>query len=797
MATLKYKTISNTTIRDKSKVFIYCHSNDLEKFNLITQDIFKINNCSIWYFEDHIVNQEYDNDLSKMDLFVFILSNESFNDENLIYIYKQIKKNKIPFLPIIVNKVNLEKYNLFFENAQYLDYVQTDYFEKLKVYIDQVLVSENEVNDIKGEFDAYIFLSYRKKDRNEVEKLISKIHENEVCRDVAIWNDDFLIPGEDFNDTIKDALLKCDVFALAITPNMVNEENYVLSTEYPLAVKNNKLIIPVELIETNKEEINSKLSNLPKLVVSDKELTEELLNVLNKLSTKEKDKTPLHNYLIGLAYLYGVDVKKDYDLAFKLIKDAADNSLLVANRKLSIMYRTGLGLDFDYKKALPYQVRAQELSFKEYENNPTLDNLMTAYWECQYCADAYNEFENHAKSLEYKQIALSILENSSFKEETIYQQIVSLNDIGGALNTLNRPNEAIEAYNKAGALIDSYNIENKDITKLVSLEGIGDIYYNNIYYSAAKSYYEKIIDILNNLDLNDEILRYKVLKATTSYRLGVINNKLNDPQNAFNHLKVAFDLMKVIIQENGTMVNWRNYIAIYVELGEVYNRWNQLDNAIVFYNESIRMADYLINKGIVVHDFKRLKSSALIGLGDIYTKQKKYPSAEEAYLKMYEIIKERHEQINNARTLEDLASTSYKIRNFYYSIEDYVKADTYLFVSYSLKQKLAFSTNHIEHFRSFESILEDMGDMYLRKGLIDEAKEYYKYSLKIAENLIEVNRNINTQFDLASRYLLMSKYASESKDYLLKSKKLYEEILKDNPNHQDSIRDLEIINKQL
>jgi hypothetical protein len=66
------------------------------------------------------------------------------------------------------------------------------------------------------------------------------IHKNEFCRDIAIWYDEFLTPGENFNDSIRAALCKSDLFVLTVTPNLVNEPNYVEATEYPMALEEQK-----------------------------------------------------------------------------------------------------------------------------------------------------------------------------------------------------------------------------------------------------------------------------------------------------------------------------------------------------------------------------------------------------------------------------------------------------------------------------------------------------------------------------------------------------------------------------
>ena len=60
------------------------------------------------------------------------------------------------------------------------------------------------------------------------EKISEEILKLQNC---AIWYDEFLIPGENFNEAIEVALKKSGLFALAVTPNLVNEENYVMSTE--------------------------------------------------------------------------------------------------------------------------------------------------------------------------------------------------------------------------------------------------------------------------------------------------------------------------------------------------------------------------------------------------------------------------------------------------------------------------------------------------------------------------------------------------------------------------------------
>ncbi len=145
-----------------------------------------------------------------------------------------------------------------FGDLQYLDPKETDetrfrFDEVLETYVRSVLVSSELAEEVRAAFDAYIFLSYRKKDRRKAQELMRLIHCDPLCRDIAIWYDEFLTPGEDFNQAIGEMLEQNDMVALVVTPNLVNEINYVMTTEYPAVRKHRKLVMPVEMEKTDRK----------------------------------------------------------------------------------------------------------------------------------------------------------------------------------------------------------------------------------------------------------------------------------------------------------------------------------------------------------------------------------------------------------------------------------------------------------------------------------------------------------------------------------------------------------------
>lgn len=148
-------------------------------------------------------------------MFVVLVTNAIFDEDN--YITKEIlpfcKENHKPVLPILCEKCNPDIFNDVFSNMQYIDPFSQDatglsYDQKLKTYLETVLVSDELAQKIRDAFDAYVFLSYRKKDREYAQKLMRLIHSNPSCRDIAIWYDEFLVPGRSFSDSIKDAFNK-------------------------------------------------------------------------------------------------------------------------------------------------------------------------------------------------------------------------------------------------------------------------------------------------------------------------------------------------------------------------------------------------------------------------------------------------------------------------------------------------------------------------------------------------------------------------------------------------------------
>ena len=371
MAEFKVRTRGGAPAQGKARVYFVCHPADFSKyFDKICEDIFKAHDCAIYYTENMAEPLDETNitvDLGRMNLFVvpvtFRLMNDGCRAMGVDIAYA--KKNNIAILPFMMESGIDAIYSLpkNFGERQYLspfssDTTEISYADKLKKYLDAVLISDEMAKRVRAAFDAYVFLSYRKKDRKHANELMKIIHNIPGCRDIAVWYDEFLTPGESFMENISRAMQNSKLFALLVTPNLLEEGNFVMREEYPAAKNAGMDILPTEMEKTDRERLRAKFIGIPEPVLaSDVVFKETLLKTIEKIAKTENDSEPEHNFLIGLAYLNGIDVEKDADRGIELITMAADSGLAEAMEVLYNLYLAGAEVEYNIYKAQQWAKR--------------------------------------------------------------------------------------------------------------------------------------------------------------------------------------------------------------------------------------------------------------------------------------------------------------------------------------------------------------------------------------------------------------------------------------------------------
>ena len=367
MEKLQWKTRNGISPQGLARVYISCRPADFAPFfSSAADDILRLQNCALWYLPPKASVTDWEShhsNLQQMNLLVLLVTPELLEGAHAV-VDREVQfalANHIPVLPLLQAPGLETRFNEKYGNLQALsphaaDKTALRYEQKLAQFLNSALLSDTLTTKIRADFDAHIFMSYRKKDRAYAQKLMKLIHRQEDFRDVAIWYDEFLTPGEDFNGEIRDALQKSAVFALAVTPNLLEEDNYVMRQEYPAAVSAGKPVVAVEMKSTDRQALSGKFKDLSTYIDPNDpaQLESALRAALSGIRLKNKTDAE-HLYLMGLAYLNGIDVEVDPGYALQLLQRAAQAGILAATDQLVYMFASGKGVQQNLHMASHWQ----------------------------------------------------------------------------------------------------------------------------------------------------------------------------------------------------------------------------------------------------------------------------------------------------------------------------------------------------------------------------------------------------------------------------------------------------------
>lgn len=780
-----YKTKRNTNPEGKPRVYFTCYPEDFDRFfDKISKDIFKTHDCAIYYTDDmtaDLSNSNNQTDMERMHLFVIPVTFHLLTQTNraMDWDFSFAVNKHIPVLPIMMEPGLEEIYGrkdkfgeLQFINPYSDDPSEISYDEKLRKYLESVLISDELAQRVRKAFDTYIFLSYRKKDRAYANELMRLIHKNPECRDVAIWFDEFLTPGESFKDNIDRMLSNSDLFALLVTPNLLEKPdgkpNYVMAEEYPAAKKAGKPILPTEMRPTDKQSLKSSFDGIPECVDvhNDTAFKERLLDSIRRVATSESSGEPEHNYLIGLAYLEGIDVEIDVERGLELISSSWESELPEAMEKLYQMYANGDKVSQDYWKALIWAERLCNFLIKSKgENNNesliSLCNLAGAYskiedfqkaselfertyeLQCEVLGDMHPDtlitLNNLAniycktgdvrKALELYEKAYKLCSQNIGEEQLT---IVTLEKLAKTYSMLGYVHEEQELYERAYELRKRLFGEEDQFT-IDRLNKLAKIYYKNGDASKARELYEKIYELRSRFFGAEARLTIEAQKdvACAYYKLGDIRkaNELNSKANelfceAFekgNHSKIMTKFMGSFIYHDDV--------------------WGKLEHLEIEYKRCCENRD----KKYTIEILKKLANS-YHKLATSYHQQGDFCKALELYEKAYELRRKAFGECcpQTITTIKKLARTHSELGNAHRALELYEMACELCFKVYG------------ENDRRTISVLKKTACTYGELGNYFEARKLYEQSCKILHNIFENEKGQRTIVTLkkkASTYL--------------------------------------------
>ncbi len=486
-------------------MYFTCHPADLDRsFEKICADIFRTQDVAIYYMDEE-ERAAYDpalleSDLRQMNLFVIPVSAALLTEANPVMQFDLpfAKKEHIPILPIMLDEgiEHLYSQEGNFGTIQYLyphenDETAIEYEAKLEKFLKAVILGTEMTDRIRAIFDGHIFLSYRKMDRIKANELMRLIHEDPVCRDIAIWYDEFLMPGEKFDNAIMKALVESDIFVLLVTPNIIQEGNYVQQVEYPKARETEKDILPVEMTDTDRNELENKFPQIPECLKTDdkEQLKSQINTTLKKVADPGNDRDPEHLLMLGLAYLDGVDVEINRQMAAEMIGESAEAGYFEAMLKLSEMYHKGIGVEISYKMYLEWLEKAAA----KYSNLPGKDenvefelffNLANAYFEMSQPNEAARLLKYLSSKAERK------WGRSSLNTLKCYNNLAKVYSTHGKPEKASELFEEIKILARSAELPDEFHLELKrnlalhdqyyvDDPKKIEIERLAEVYEEN------------------------------------------------------------------------------------------------------------------------------------------------------------------------------------------------------------------------------------------------------------------------------------------------------------------------------
>ena len=829
-----YFTRMQSSPQGLPKIYFCAHPADLDAYlNETAKELLALQSCAVWYDAEPLSDYSEDElfiSLGTMNLFVVPVTRRLLTESSraMDVEIEFAKSRHIPILPIIREEELYELYNERFGGIQFLDRTSYDeyaipYGEKLAKYLSSVIVGDELTAKIRNAFDAYIFLSYRKKDRKQAMELINLIHENDFTRDIAIWYDEYLVPGENFNDAIRAAFEKSSLFVLNVTPSILErtvgddgkeKKNYVLQTEYPMAVGSHKKILPAETVVTDKEKLSLDYPELPPCIEATdrKGLCSALYNAFEDIALRTNDKEPAHNFFIGLAYLNGIDVEINKPLGVELIRSAAESGLPEAIKKLVSMYEEGDGVKTDLQGAIMWRKKLIKEYEKRYSTKCTEFNGNELFWEIIYLSDALGEQGMLHEQKEKTEYAISVAEeqfnahNTYNAKRNVYVSYeraghlaFSENDIKAAKNYFTRAFEAAQfilseqpsdeaardtagMYKKLGNIAraegDVATAKGHYLKALELMEGIkdrcstdltqrlipgcyeklGDIAKEECDYPTARHYHRRSLEILKDIaDRNNTVIAKRDLSVCYG-KLGDVEAADSAPDAAMEHYLQSLELSIAVFDRSRTVESYHDLITAYVRLGNVELQLGRADIAEDHYNRALHTySSYAKNvNGSCPDVIKRDLWVCNAGLSTICKKAGDFDLAEKYSLDALALINELRDNCRYGSTTvdarRDLSQNLTTLGEIAFAKNETDKAKKYLHESLELRKDILNVTDSLRSRQDLMLTCERLGNVYKADGRPEDAIKHYSESIRLGEEIISRNYTVTVAAELSIIY---------------------------------------------
>lgn len=741
---IQVKSLNQIDMHSKEKVFISCHPADHTTFfEPIANEILNCHDCAIYFDspdEDPLTDGRQQL-LREMNLVVILVSRNFLNLECIAYSFdfQFAKENSITLLPIIVEDGIRQQFNNTCGTFHLLDrnnkkYYDKPYTTKLREFLANVFVGTDLAMEIRSAFDAYIFLSYRKEDVINAKKLMRLIHKSDATTGVAIWYDEFLIPGENYSSELLNTIRDSDMFVLAVTPNVLAANNYVINVEYPAALSHNKPIIPIEFEKTDKKQLNKMFPSLPDCIPINREedIYNSIINAARNNSSKTNMASDKRSYLLGLAYLYGIDVEIDKEKAIALLSSAAESDNLPATYQLRDLFYNGVLVNREINEAQYWQKKAITILRKQ---------------------------KQEAERAPYSDIDLA--DNLRLMAEMICHSLKQQKEIEKAEELCK---EALSLY-KLDAKLDDESQEGHRIESF--LRTIRQLAISSERYDSDKAlyYYYLALEMRNEIAQQDKLLKRvktdignQLMRAQLYQDIGICYRNRAQYPTAFDELKKAekiYEEVSKALGDDRLMVD----CSIYTDLANAAELFDV--NRALFYSEKAeKTCERCYDQDS--EEYGERYASALLTHAVCITNIDKSPENDalaEELLKRAILIFEDIYPSGVFKTTFNHMLSLYKLANIYMRLNDWHMANLLHFRSAEIANEIEAGVwgNGNEYHNLSEA------------ELITIANVHYDYSVQLLVNRDPEDIDIAVEQIEKAKDLFTSIYANNPTDYNLRN----------------------------
>lgn len=576
MSQLQYKTPNMCEPKGLPRVYFCAHPDNYELLEEIAELLLEQKPCSVWYTGAAEKNGEQHNIcLSQMQLLVMpvtfrLLTTESFAFRHE---YSYAVEHNIPILPLMLEEGLEEIFRDKCGNIPFVPYHRDgvkagEFKENVKQFLDTVVIGDELAERIRQEFSTYIFLGYGKNDWQDAHKVMGMIQENVAGRDVGIRCDELFTTEDKIAFDMGTAMGKSKLFALSVTPDLLENKNVVATEGYRMAVQDKLPVLAMEMSPVSSFKFKWKYKKVTSYAKSPEEFATALRNQLEGAGIQGKQPSAEHGYLMGLAYLGGVDMVVDHRKAAELITRGAEADYPEAMERLAVMYGYGMGVKRDMEAAM----RWLEKYCTAAQNNP-----YKVFGALQQWAKLYKLAGKQREAKERYVAAIEYLESCTAMEEkektllfiAIYKQLAEVAGISGD------PQEVEEYRHKVVVYLEQSCRERNTIEKKRALafafEDLGDAYAENKHFEDAKEYYHKAMEIYTPQvqETRDDMWRHRI--ATIHGKLGDLAGEQNQKAEAKQYYEeTRKQLWNLRVRHYETLQVYFDYAFCKMKLADAY-----------------------------------------------------------------------------------------------------------------------------------------------------------------------------------------------------------------------------------